>query len=206
MVSRRPIHEGWLSVPGSFGCCQRRSSSPPRASPATSETIACVRVLVVSSGTLGAATTVTMATTIKAVTQPATYALSFFVPSGPVTRRRAARTDHGWTARKKASSASVSTEARSTTARFLVVDKRVPGQAEDAFGDLVALDLRRPACDGQRPVHQHHRPGHRAGALEVGRLRTGQVGEDLRALVGELGQQQLRHVALRAGTATRDRP
>ena len=44
MASRRPIHEGWLSVPGSFGCRQRVNSQPPRTRPAASSTAACPRL------------------------------------------------------------------------------------------------------------------------------------------------------------------
>src|SRR3954451_2967180 len=45
-----------------------------------------------------------------------------------------------------------------TVARQLdgsLVDQRVAGEAEEALADLVALDLRRAACDRHGAVHQH---------------------------------------------------
>src|SRR5215510_1888974 len=43
-----------------------------------------------------------------------------------------------------------------------LVDERVARESEDAFADLVPLDLRRAARNRHRAVHQHEHRRHRA--------------------------------------------
>jgi hypothetical protein len=52
-------------------------------------------------------------------------------------------------------------------------DQRIAGEAEDPLGDLVALDLRGAAGDGQGPVVEHEERRQGAVAFEERGIRSG---------------------------------
>src|SRR5690606_29074741 len=82
-----------------------------------------------------------------------------------------------------------------------LLDQRVPGQAGDALADLVALDLRGAAGDRHAAVHKHEHVAHPGDAVHEGGLGAEQLGADGDRLVADLGDDQLGHGALGAGTA-----
>src|SRR3954451_6970496 len=118
-----------------------------------------------------------------------THRLSLLSASRPIGCRARMRRYFGLIASvSRVMPAEVAHPGPAVSLRPLVVDQRITGQAEDPFCDLGALDLRRPARDRQRALHQHHWPGDRPAAIKVRRFRSVEVREDLPGVVGDLGQ------------------